>query len=491
MKTEQLIKDLLKQDESGQLEFKEVVRKDAIGKTICGFLNNVGGQLLIGITDTKEIKGVSNADSVSNELKQFLRKELVPEAPVMVSIENYNEKELILIKVWEGSKQPYIFNGSIYYRRNDKTVQASSKEISALIHNRQKTEIHWERQAALGVEIDDMDIEEIKKTIEAAKFDLKLNTEKLTPLDFLSHYGLYQNGNFTNAAVLLFAKNPARFIPQARVRVALLKAGKTGNEFTDDRLLDGNIFKNRTNILDFFDKHLQLKRKFDNKDWGRDDDYEIPINALREGIMNALVHREYAVPSSAMAVLIYPDKIEISNTGKSPYKQRELLKSHLSMPYNPDIAHIVFLRGYIEKIGRGTIMIAEECKKAGLKAPEWIIGEQTVKLTFYSKTKLGGAVDGAVDGAKEKDNGGAIDGAIDGATKGVKERLSLLLKEIAADEGKRAPDYIKAIGVSERTMERYLQQLKEADLIEFKGDAAQTGGYYLTKKVQSKLKPKQ
>lgn len=91
---------------------------------------------------------------------------------------------------------------------------------------------------------------------------------------------------------------------------------------------------------------------------------------------------------------------------------------------------------------------------------------------------------GAVDGTKRKNN----DGAIDGATKGVKDKLAILLKVILAKEGKRAPDYIKEIAVSERTLERYLQLLKEADLIEFKGDAAQTGGYFLTKKMKSKLK---
>lgn len=157
------------------------------------------------------------------------------------------------------------------------------------------------------------------------------------------------------------------------------------------------------------------------------------------------------------------------------------------MPYNPDIAHMVFLRGFIEKIGRGTIMIAEECKKANLKVPEWETGEHTVKLIFFSKTKLGGAVDGTVDGARNKDIDGAIDGAIDGLTKRVRDKLSALLKAIATNEGKRAPDYIKDIGVSERTLERYVQQLKEADLIDFKGEAAQTGGYYLTNKMKQIL----
>jgi ATP-dependent DNA helicase RecG len=88
----------------------------------------------------------------------------------------------------------------------------------------------------------------------------------------------------------------------------------------------------------------------------------------------------------------------------------------------------------------------------------------------------------------EKTDDGVNDGATDGATKGVKEKLSALLKAIAANEGKRAPDYTKVVDVSERTMERYLQQLKKAALVEFKGDAPQTGGYYLTKKMKAKLK---
>lgn len=495
MKSEQLIKDLLKQEESGQLEFKEVVSKDAIAKTICGFLNNQGGQLVLGIADNKIVKGVKDAEKLQKELEQYLTKELVPEAPVMVSIENYGDKQLLLIKVWEGSKQPYIFNGSIYYRRKDRTIQASSKEISALIHKRQETEIHWERQGCLGVKFGDLDLEEIQKTIEAARFDSKISEYKREPMDFLSHYGLYQNGNFTNASVLLFAKNPARFIPQARVRVALLKGGKTGSEFTDDRLLDGNLFKNRIAILDFFEKHLQLQRKFGNKAWEREDDYEIPMKALREGVMNALVHREYSIPSSAMAVIVYPDKIEVSNTGKSPYKQSELKKSHLSMPYNPDIAHMVFLRGFIEKIGRGTIMISDECKKAGLKAPVWDIGEHTVKLTFFSNSRIGGTVDGAnksadvlSDAVNDAVNDAVKRNVIDAVSDTVTDALGDAVRTIAAnDKGASISQIMARTGKSNAQVKRYLKTLKTLELIEFQG-AAKTGKYYLTKKIKAKLK---
>ena len=88
-------------------------------------------------------------------------------------------------------------------------------------------------------------------------------------------------------------------------------------------------------------------------------------------------------------------------------------------------------------------------------------------------------------------NGGTIEGTIEGATKGVKEKLAILLSAIAANEGGRTPEYVKMVGFSERTLERYLQQLKEAGLIEFKGDAPKTGGYYLTKKLRNKFDEKQ
>lgn len=521
MKSEQLIKDLLKQGESEQLEFKESVRKDTVGKTICGFLNKKGGQLLLGIRDDKTIVGVKNAEKIKAELEQYLFEELVPEAPVMVSVEDYDDNQLLLLKVWEGSKQPYIFDGSIYYRIGDSTHRATSKEISELIHKRKENDIHWERQAALGVELEDLDIEEIKKTMLKDMVHSLSNTSS-EPIDFLSYYGLYQNGNFTNAAVILFAKNPTRFIPQARVRVAFLKEGKTDEVFADDKLLEGNLFQNIEAIQKFLENNLSFTRKFDKTEWLRTDGYTYPMAALREGVLNALVHRDYGLSSSALSIIIYSERLEITNSGKSPYKQSELKKSHLSMPFNPDIAQLVFLRGYIEKIGRGTLKIVESCKQAGLKAPVWEIGEQTVKLTFFSESnianrlkevvdeaKLDGAIDGAIDGAKTNITIGAAVGTLfpivvpvislmgiiggsifSGMTNKVKDNLTKLLQTIAATEGLRAPDYIKVIDVSERTMERYLQQLKDTELIEFRGEAAQTGGYYLTEKLKEKLKNK-
>lgn len=486
MADEKFIKDIIKSGESEALEIKQNVRKETVAQTVCSFLNGKGGQLLIGVGDSGEIIGIKNAEKKSKELQQFLFNAIVPEPAVTVSVEEYGQKEVLSVKVWSGSKEPYVFDGSIFYRRGSQTVKASSQEISELIHNRQQFEIKWERQTVLNAELNDLDLDEINATIEAAIKNVGNKDIHKDPIEFLSHYGLFSNGSFTNAAIVLFAKNPVQFLPQCRVRLSYLQAGKTGASFTDDRVLEGNLFKNFDAIEEFFFKHLQLRRNFSNSDWQRTDDLQYPLLALREGVLNALIHRDYSNQSGSISIVISPDKLEITNFGKLELKLSELKKTHLSVLVNPDIAHIVFIRGYIEKIGRGTLKIIEDFKNAGLKNPVWSSDSNSVKLTFFSDVQSDKLIDGTVDGTV----GGIIDGTIDGTTNEVKQKLSDLLLEIYKNEGKKAKDYAQSLNVSQRTIERYVKHLTDSDLIEFKGTANQTGGYYVTEKVKSKINRK-
>ena len=490
MNNEELIESLIRQGKSDQLEFLQVVNKETIGKTIGSFLNNEGGQLLVGIGEKKEVLGVENAERLQLELMEYLNTEIIPESPIMISVEPLQNKKIISIKVWTGSKQPYIFNGGIYYRKGNQTIKATSTEISELIHNRQSTELHWERQLAMGVDLEDLDLDEIQKTIRETINKTKLKEYKKEPIAFLTHFGLYRNGSFTNAAVILFAKNPARFIPQSRVRIAFLEQGKTGDKFLDDQLLEGNIFENIESILKFLEKHLTTSSKFTDNDWKRKDNYIFPMSALREGIINALVHRDYFSISGSVSILIYKDRLEVSNSGKSPLKAAELKKNHLSMPVNPDIAHIIFLRGFMEKIGRGTLKILDACKEAGLGEPVWRTNENDVRLTFFSNVESNGD-NASIHNPNKKVEGtteGAIEGAIEGATKSLKLKLAVLLKAIVDNEGKRIPQYEEITNFNKKTIERYISLLRDADLIEFKGEASQTGGYHLTPVLKKILK---
>jgi ATP-dependent DNA helicase RecG len=112
-----------------------------------------------------------------------------------------------------------------------------------------------------------------------------------------------------------------------------------------------------------------------------------PFNAFREGLVNALVHRDYAAFSGSVSVSIYPDRIEIWNTGRLPrgISPRDLLLvSHPSILVNPDIGHVFYLHELMERVGRGTYKIAQECRDFGMRVPEWKNVGTGVRLTLYA-----------------------------------------------------------------------------------------------------------
>lgn len=495
MKQRQLIEDLIRHGEGEQLELKTNVRNEVIARTICGFLNGAGGQVVIGVTDKGEVVGVNDVEKIEIELQRYLIDNIVPEAPVTVSTERVGSKSILLAKVWGGSKKPYVFSGTIFYRRGSQTVQATSKEISDLINQRQQTDVQWERQPALRVEIDDLDLEEIRKTI---RYINESGTgKKLSDKvpEFLSYHGLYQNGSISNAAVILFGKEPARFIPQSRVRFSVFGSGKTGSSFIEDRFLEGNLFKNIEDIQDLLKKYIAFRSEFDNTRWQRMDGFLYPMAALREGVLNALIHRDYSNVAGTTSVLVYPDKLEISNYGKLPLEitVADLKRNHDALPHNPDIAQMCFLKGYIEKIGRGTLKIIEACKNAGLKEPVWRAESSTIRLTFFSNIKdtpmrkvvVGGITEG-VSKRVLANVEGVIEGVTEGVTEDVKDKIKKILLVVYKNKGLKIPEIAQKTETPMKSVERYIKQLRDASLVEFRG-APRTGGYFVTKTGATKI----
>ena len=497
MNSEQLIKDLIKQGESEQLEFMKVVRKDTIAKTLCSFLNGSGGRVVIGVSDEGKVIGIENAHEIEQELKAFLITAIIPDSPITYSVEIIGKKRVLALKVWGGSKQPYIFDGSIFYRRGAGTQKATSKEISKLIHGRQLAEQHWERQIALGVELDDLDKNLIVSTINESRKNHRSNFESSDILKFLTHYGLYVNGAFTNACVVLFGKKPGKFIPQIRVRLTEYAKSKTDDNLIRDEVLEGNLFSIRDE-LEKYVNGLGVRSVFDKKRWKRQD-FIFPPKALQEGVINALMHRDYNSFSSSVAISVYPDRFVISNSGKLPddIKISDLKKNHDSHPVNPDIAHVVFLRGLIDKLGRGTIRVIEECKDAGLKAPEWKETSTGVVLTFHGPKSLSerkeridaasdAVNDAASDAVKRRVRDAVNDAVNDAASDAVIERLINEVLLLLVEDGKSLKDLMLAFDVARATMQRDMALLKAHQFIVFEG-AAKSGVYRLTKDFKLKI----
>ena len=171
---------------------------------------------------------------------------------------------------------------------------------------------------------------------------------------------------------------------------------------------------------------------------------------------------------------------------------KDLAVEHNSILRNPDIAQVCFIRQYIEMLGSGTLRMIKDCKENKFKAPVWAEKDNTTKVAFAGVThgkKSEGVTKGVTEGiskgvvAKVE---GVIEGVIEGVTDDVRDKLRKILLVVYKGEGVRTNDIEKRIEVPVKSVERYVKQLKEAGLIEYRG-AARTGGYYLTRKAENKI----
>lgn len=489
MNDNQLIRDLIQQGENEKLEFKSNLQKEAIAKVLASFLNTKGGRLIIGLEENGGVVGIKNAGVQSQELRQYLVQSIVPDSPIDIDVIEIKGKELVICKVQEGTKQPYIFDGTIFYRNGAHTRKATSAQVSALISQRQEDELHWERQINLRLEWEDLDQNLIVETFNEAKRTNRSSYDGIDVGTFLTQYGLMSNMSFTNACGLLFAKNTSKFYPQARVRLTEYPESKTSDKFIRDEYLEGNLFTLFDRLQSYSDS-LGIRSVFTD-DWQRND-FKFPAKALDEGFVNALIHRDYASFNSQMTISVYPDRLVIANSGSLPEELggiSSLKKEHRSFPNNPDIAHLFFLRGYIEKLGRGTNKIIEQCKNAGLKAPQWRNTKSEVVLTFFGSDSRNDAVKVKIDALNEAQND-ALKAKIDAlnlkVTKKALDRYYDIVSLIYSNDNVALKDITHTLSASRATIQRYLLSLMDLGVIEPIG-SKKTRKYGLNDALKAKI----
>lgn len=387
-----IFQHVLSSGESEQIEFiTAATALQLIGKAVCGFLNARGGTLVVGVDDRGKVLGVEGAIERSQAIQSHLIEKVAPKALWSVSAEDLDGKTLIVVDVPQGTETPYIYDDTIYVRLGATVRKASGPKITELIERRHTQPVRWERLPALGLEVTDLDAEEILRTAEEGartrgyRFrDVKSASAVLEDLN------LCRGGIPLNSAVVLFGKNPARHYAQLRVRLARFK-GEQGISFQNSRVLEGNAFFLIDQIESFFRQHVEVASELPKAGLRRTDAPAYPFPALREAMMNALVHRDYSAFDGGISISIYDDRIEIWNSGGLPEGMtlKELKEERVSRPRNPDIAHVFWLRELIERYGIGTGLIIEECRRAGLPEPEWRLGGSGVTLTIRSRRPAG------------------------------------------------------------------------------------------------------
>lgn len=442
-----LIRKQIRQGEGIGTEFKIDLRNlGSIAKTVCAFLNTLGGTVFCGVDDKGKIVGVNAAQGQVQEIHAYLLETVTPKALFAVNIDEEDGKAILSIEVPEGKDRPYVFAGSVFVREGSLTRTADAATLREMVQSKSIAAERWERRPSMAMEESDLDHDEIRHTAKQAKelgrFAFDDDTDDIEVLKALA---VYSAKGFTQAADVLFAKNPALRHPQTRVRVTRFASDKGGDAYLDDRLLHGPLVKVFEQAFEILSQHVRWEARFQAGDVRRTDRSEYPFEALREGLVNAFAHRDYSGFSGGVAVGIYPNRIEIWNSGHFPegLQPADLKKNHPSLPTNPDIAHVFYLRALMERIGRGGQLIINACRDHNLPTPRWADRPTGVTLTIFGR-----------------DGGGA-----EPFTANPRQRL--LLEQLQTGDQIRPGEYHQrfAADVTDRQARRDLVELEEAGML--------------------------
>jgi ATP-dependent DNA helicase RecG len=382
MNEKELLK-MIKKGESETLEFKENFSEEVI-ETAVAFSNKSGGIILVGIADNGEIKGVSAGKETlkdwSNKISQVTEPTLIPE----IESCKLKGKTIVMIKIRESPLKPVSYKGVCFMRIKNSNKKLTPKEISEL--HLQTIGSSWDSFAARDSKIEDIDVEKVKEYIKLAN---QTGRKKITerPLEVLKKLDLIKEDKPTWAAILLFGKNPQKFVPQAKIH-----GGRFKDEVTiiDDELIDGNIIDQIDKAMEFVKRHLKVEFVITGKP-RREQVWEYPLEAIREAIINAVCHRDYT-EASDIQIRIYDDRLIVWNPGKLPIgiTIEDLYKPHKSVLRNRLIAQIFFDVGLIERWGTGIQRIIDSCQKQNLPIPifEEYQGFRVIFRKPYDKEEL-------------------------------------------------------------------------------------------------------
>ena len=369
----------IKAGESKTLEFKEILPDDSSKwiKTIIAFANGAGGKLVIGVNNKREIIGLKDdifelKDKISNIISQMCEPQIIFD----INTENIDNKEILVVKIFPANHTPYYIKSSgkengTYIRLGATTHKADENTINELTYKGQN--ISYDLLCNNEYKINEKDLKALCDEMSQSS-DKKITKKELINLK------LIKDDKATNALAIMLGKHKST----SRVQCARFK-GISKTHILDKKEYESSLIEQINGAYNFVLNYLQMNIEI--KGIFRDEKYEIPQGAIREAIINALVHRNYAI-SDSVKVAIYDDRVEISSPG-ALYGSMTLsdlgTRSELR---NSILARSLEKIKIIESWGSGIARIKELCAKNGVLEPEFMeCGNSFVVIFHRQKSK--------------------------------------------------------------------------------------------------------
>jgi ATP-dependent DNA helicase RecG len=250
--------------------------------------------------------------------------------------------------------------------------------------------------------------------------------------------------------MVLFARDPVAWSPNVALRIIAYASDKQGRSL-HEQTLQGPAVRVLRQAVSVIQQQTGFSGRFRSSRLEREDRPAYALFALREGLVNALVHRDYETVGGQLRVEIFPEHLVIQNPGRLPegWTEKDILTKEESHPTNPDIARVFYLRSLMERLGLGGRKLDDACRALKAKPPVWKAAQGMVSLTLFR--------------------------APSPATIGqLTSRQQEFIRSLAPQNSFKADDYAKAVAVSIRQARRDLTELEELGMLERSGKGPAT-----------------
>ena len=351
--------------ESETIELKEVV-VDEIKKEIIAFANCDGGKLYIGVQDDGTVVGVDDPDGVSLQISNMVRDAIKPDVTMFVHYKTIEEngKEIVAVDIQRGTDRPYYLAKKgmrpegVYVRQGYSSVPATDTAIRRMI--KETDGDHFEDMRSLE---QDLTFEAARK--EFSERNIPFGESQMKTLGIMTHDGVY-----TNLGLLLSDQCVHT------IKVAAFE-GTTQQEFKDRKEFSGSLFRQMDEVYDYIDFRNQTHSTFQKL--RRIDQRDYPETAVREALLNLLVHREYSFRASTF-ISLYEDRIEFTSIGGlvSGVTLNDIMMG-ISVCRNVKLANVFYRLELIEAYGTGMLKIQEAYSGTG-KTPKIETSDNAFKI---------------------------------------------------------------------------------------------------------------
>ncbi|WP_177197009.1 RNA-binding domain-containing protein [Dyadobacter koreensis] len=427
--------------ENSNTEYKSSF-SDAVIETLVAFANTKGGQIFIGLNDEGEpVKNfVIREETVQqwlNEIKHKTQPSVIPDSETV----EIDGNEVVVLSIKEFPVKPVSFRGRYFKRVQNSNHQLNLGEISDMHLKTFNTS--WDSYATNDYKLDDISLEKVSSFIDKSNL-LKESPIQDDPLTVLYKFELIKESKIVNACHLLFAKND--------LFLATIELGRFSAPtlIKDGLTLRSDLFSQIEDVLTFVKKHIN-KEYIITGNPQREERWEYPLNAIREIIINMIVHRDYMHYGDS-SVKVFDHYIEFFNPGPLPQSisiEQLLSGDYTSQARNKKVSSIFKEAGVIEKYGSGIKRIQNAFLSYGLDAPVFENFQHGFRVTVSTQT-VEKTVEKTVEETVEKT---------------VEKTEEIILNLIKSDSRITTKAIQQITGLSRRGIEWQIQKLKDQKII--------------------------